>query len=228
MLANDADEFRGIMEATMAIYGKDVSKPVMRLYWSALVEYDMQAIRRAFSAWIKNPDAGQFPPKPADIIRMIDGATGDRAMVVWSKVDKAIRMVGHYQSVAFDDPVIHRVIDEMGGWRKLASMPSNKDLEFAGIEFIKRYRAYTLAGGVTEYPAYLIGESEAANGKNGLRGADPLMLVGDKDRAAEVVRLGSNGPTLRITQAKSGASLLGQDDPNQITALLQKVIARES
>ncbi len=219
MLNSDADEFAGIMEATMAVYGKDVSKPVMRIYWSALVEYDMPAVRRAFGAWIKNPDSGQFPPKPADIIRMIDGATGDRAMVVWSKVDKAIRMVGNYQSVAFDDPIIHLVIDEMGGWRKLASIPSNKDLEFAGIEFVKRYRAYVLAGGVTEYPAYLIGECEAVNGKNGFRGQDPLQLVGDKNLAAEVVRKGGTGPTLKITQASSAQELIG----SQAVALLQRV-----
>lgn len=220
---DDKREFATIMEATMAVYGREVTKPVMQLYWSALVEYDMAAVRRAFGAWIKNPDAGQFPPKPADIIRMIDGATGDRAMVVWSKVDKAIRMVGHYQSVAFDDPVIHRVIDEMGGWRKLASIPSNKDLEFAGLEFVKRYRAYALAGGVSEYPAYLIGESEAVNGKNGLRGHDPVQLIGDKDRAADVVRLGSSCPTLRITQARSGQELIGQP----VAALLPKVAQRD-
>lgn len=218
MLAENADEFRGIMEATMAIYGREVTKPVMRLYWSALAEYDMAAVRRAFGAWIKNPDAGQFPPKPADIIRMIDGATGDRAMVVWSKVDKAVRMVGHYQSVAFDDPIIHRVIDDMGGWRKLASMPTDKDLEFAGHEFIKRYRAYALAGGVTEYPAYLIGECEASNGKEGIQWDDPVMLVGDRKRAVEIMRAGSSGPTLRISQATS-AERIGKS----VAALLPKV-----
>ena len=215
----DKREFATIMEATMAVYGREVTKPVMQLYWSALVEYDMAAVRRAFGAWIKNPDSGQFAPKPADIIRMIDGATGDRAMVTWSKVDKAIRMVGHYQSVAFDDPVIHKVIDDMGGWRKLASLPSNKDLEFAGQEFIKRYRAYVLAGGVTEYPAYLIGESEAVNGKNGIRGYDPVQLIGDKEKAAQVARLGSQGPTLRITQARS-EDLVGKP----VAALIAKVV----
>jgi hypothetical protein len=218
---DDKREFATIMEATMAVYGREVTKPVMQLYWSALIEYDMPAVRKAFGAWIKNPDAGQFPPKPADIIRMIDGATGDRAMVTWSKVDKAIRMVGHYQSVAFDDPIIHRVIDEMGGWRKLASLPSNKDLEFASLEFIKRYRAYALAGGVTEYPAYLIGESEAVNGKNGHRGHDPVQLIVDQAKAREVARLGSQGPTLRVTQVKNSEELVGQP----ISALLPKVAA---
>lgn len=210
MIPKDANEFASIMEATMAVYGKDVSKPVIRLYWNALIEYDMEAVRRAFGGWIKNPDQGQFAPKPADIIRMIDGGSGDRAMVTWSKIDKAIRMVGHYQSVAFDDPIIHRVVDEMGGWRKLACLPTNKDLEFAGIDFIKRYRAYVLAGGVGgEYPAYLIGECEALNGKDGYRGVDPVTLIGDASKAKQVARLGSSGPTLRIAQVKNGEELVG-------------------
>lgn len=205
----DKKEFSEIMQATMAIYAKDVTKPVMQLYWNALIEYDMEAVRRAFGGWLKNPDQGQFAPKPADIIRMIDGATGDRAMVTWSKVDKAIRMVGHYQSVAFDDPIIHKVIDDMGGWRKMASLPTNKDLEFASLEFIKRYRSYSLAGGVAEYPAYLIGEHEAGNGKHGYRDVDPVQLIGDREKAKEVARLGSTGPNLMITQVRSGAELIG-------------------
>lgn len=206
----DKAEFATIMQATMAVYSKEVSKPVLQLYWATLIEYDMEAVRRAFQAWIKNPDTGQFAPKPADIIRMIDGATGDRAMITWSKVDKAVRMVGHYQSVAFDDPIIHRVIDDMGGWRKLASLPSNKDLEFAGQEFIKRYRALALAGGVGgDYPAYLIGESEASNRKDGYHNVDPVALVGDQTRAKEVARLGSAGPTLKIGKASSAQELIG-------------------
>lgn len=221
---DDKKPFAEIMQATMAIYSKDVTKPVMALYWAALIEYDLAAVSRAFEFWIKNPDQGQFAPKPADIIRMIDGATGDRAMVTWSKVDKAVRMVGHYQSVAFDDPIIHRVIDEMGGWRKLASLPSNKDLEFAGIDFVKRYRAYALAGGVgNEYPAYLIGESEAENGGRGFRDCDPVQLVGDHRKASEVARLGSTGPTLRITQVKNGRELVG----HQLANLLPRSLTND-
>jgi hypothetical protein len=201
MISADAKEFATIIEATMAVYGKDVSKPVIRIYWMALIEYDMEAVRRAFGGWIKNPDQGQFAPKPADIIRMIDGATGDRAMVTWSKVDKAVRMVGHYQSVAFDDPIIHRVIDEMGGWRKVSTLPTNKDMEFAGIEFIKRYRAYALAGGVgAEFPAYLIGENEASNNKDGYHGIDHITLIGDTAKARQVTKLGSSGSLLRLAQ----------------------------
>lgn len=218
MIPKDANEFASIMEATMAVYGKDVSKPVIRLYWNALIEYDMEAVRRAFGGWIKNPDSGQFAPKPADIIRMIDGGSGDRAMVTWSKIDKAIRMVGHYQSVAFDDPIIHRVVDEMGGWRKLACLPTNMDLEFAGLEFIKRYRSYVLAGGVGgDYPAYLIGECEALNGKDGYRGVDPVTLIGDSSKAKQVARLGSSGPTLRLAQVKNGEELVGTPLGNLLT-----------
>lgn len=35
-------------------------------------------------------------------------------MVAWNKVDKAVRQVGAWTSVMFDDALIHRVISDMG------------------------------------------------------------------------------------------------------------------
>ncbi len=52
---------------------------------------------------------------------MLGGSTQDAALAAWSKVDRAVREVGPYQSVAFDDALIHRVLFEMGGWIPLGS-----------------------------------------------------------------------------------------------------------
>jgi len=58
-------------------------------------------------------------PKIADIVRMIDGSTQSAAATAWAKVMRAVGSVGQYQSLAFDDPVIHLAIDETGGWISL-------------------------------------------------------------------------------------------------------------
>ncbi|WP_372809348.1 DUF6475 domain-containing protein [Litorivivens sp.] len=208
MNSNDKREFAEIMHGTMAVYAKDVSKPLIRVYWSALERFDMGAVRKAFSAWIQNADTGQFAPKPADIIRMIEGSTGDRAMQAWSLVNKSIRMIGHYRSVAFDDAIIHRVIDDMGGWVKLASSPTEKDLEFRGHEFVKRYRAFSLAGDIPEYPPYLVGATEAQNGASGVRGDEGIKMIGDLDKAVQVVKGSSQRPSLRVSRSMSLAQIV--------------------
>lgn len=207
MREDDRKPFVELLTAAMDVYGKDMSKSLMYVWWSALERFDYAAVRGAFSAWMQNPDSGQFAPKPADIIRMIEGTTGDKAMLAWSKVDKAVRILGHYQSVAFDDPIIHCVIDDMGGWISLASTPTDKDLEFRGKEFVTRYRAYALRG-VDEYPAYLVGESESTNGRNGFIGYDDLKLVGPPDAVKAVIEKGGSCKRLAISTMPSAHALL--------------------
>lgn len=197
MFEQDRAEFAALLTATMDVYHREIKGPVIRVYWSALERFELETVRMALSAWVQNPDHGQFPPKPADLIRMIEGTTGDRALLAWSKVDKAIRQVGHYESVAFDDPIIHRVIDDMGGWRRLAAHASDKELEFTAKDFANRYRVFALRG-VPDYPAYLIGEAEAFNSHKGHQQRHRVMLLGNQARAQEVMRLGGSGGTLRV------------------------------
>ncbi len=72
----DRREFAEVMKATLAIYGKDASKAVLDLYWNALLPYDIDTVRQAFSDWLTDPDQGRFSPKPADIIRNIQTIAG--------------------------------------------------------------------------------------------------------------------------------------------------------
>ncbi len=58
---------------------------------------------------MQNAEAGQFPPKPADLIRFLDGTGESRAMGAWSLVERTLRRIGPYQSLVFDDPITQRV-----------------------------------------------------------------------------------------------------------------------
>lgn len=208
MVDQDREKFAMLLKAAMVEYQREVNTASLHLWWSALERFDYDSVRRAFSAWIQNPDSGQFAPKPADIIRMIEGTTGDKAMLAWTKAEAAVRSVGHYQSVAFDDPIIHAVIEDMGGWIDLASTPTDKDLEFRGREFVARYRAYALRGAPPEYPAYLIGISEGTNSRNGFTGHDDLKLIGPPEQVKAVVAGGGDGRRLQISTMASPQALL--------------------
>jgi hypothetical protein len=103
MREEDKAEFAGVVKATLDLYGKEASAPVLRLWWAALEPYSIEEVRHGFTRFVRSPDSGNFPPKPADIIRMVEGTSGDRGMLAWAKVREAIIRVGSYQSVAFDD-----------------------------------------------------------------------------------------------------------------------------
>ena len=116
METDDFDLFAELLGGVFELYGREASPFAMQVWWEALRPFDFSAIRMAFSRHVQNPDVGQFPPKPADVLRMLGGTTQDKALQAWAKVDKAVRHVGTYQTVVFDDPLIHRVLHDMGGW----------------------------------------------------------------------------------------------------------------
>ncbi|NMS31841.1 hypothetical protein HKB24_04265, partial [Vibrio parahaemolyticus] len=109
----DKREFAEVWGAAWAMYGKSVSPQLLSIAFEALRAYSIEEVRIGLTRHIQSPDTGQFFPKPADVIKHIDGNSGSRAMVAWNKVDKAVRQVGAWTSVMFDDALIHRVISDM-------------------------------------------------------------------------------------------------------------------
>lgn len=201
MNQNDKPVLYEALKRAAVMYGKKEADVVgmMPLYFSALEHYDMSEVTRALSAHVRDPDSGQFWPKPADIVRVLNGPSESNAMRAWSKVEKAIRTVGPYPSVVFDDPGIHAVIADMGGWIQLCGITEDEK-SFRAAEFSKRYRGF-LKTGLREYPKRLTGITEGAN--LGKYGVDEPLLLGDPEAAMAVLRGGDDNVNLRVTGPKS-------------------------
>jgi hypothetical protein len=204
MNQNEFPKFQTLLGDVYAFYRQDFSQFAAKVWWSAMTPFDFAAVSEAFSKHCVNPDNGQFMPKPADIVKMLQGSTQDSALVAWTKVDKAVRSVGTYASVAFDDPIIHRVIIEMGGWVSLGTKTED-EWPFIRNEFVNRYRGYKMRNETPEYPPVMIGIAESQNAKNGFQIAPPLLL-GQPEKAQMVMLKGSNTPVLQVTMAKQYAS----------------------
>lgn len=192
MRPSDKAAFAELLTSVHAFYGKDASTFAISVWWEACKPFDLAAVRDAVNRHATNPDAGQFMPKPADMVKMLQGSTQDGAMVAWAKVDKAIRFVGTYATVVFDDPIIHAVVEDMGGWVLLGTK-TDKEWPFIAKEFETRYRGYRMQGGAGEYPPKLTGIAEAQNSNGGFKIPDPV-LIGNKGMATIVLLGGSNEP----------------------------------
>ena len=184
MTDTDAKQFFALIGDVHAFYRQPFSDFSGTVWFEAMKPYDFAAVSGALSRHCVNPDSGQFMPKPADVVRMLRGSTQDSALVAWAKVDKAVRTVGVYESVVFDDPLIHRVIDEMGGWCRLGK-ETDKEWPFVGKEFENRYRGYTLRSEKPEYPPKLVGLAESMNTQTGFV-AKPPRLIGNPVLAQRV------------------------------------------
>lgn len=191
METHDMPVFAQIMAGLGELYGKAVSEALTELYWAALKRYEITSIRQAVNIHINNPDAGQFMPKPADIVRYLEGSTETQGMKAWSKVLTAIKRVGPYESIVFDDHLIHIVVNDMGGWVELCKI-SEQEEPFRGREFEKRYSAYVLQKPPT-YPKQLSGIHAHQNTLLGYVTKQPV-LFGDEQKSLKVYQ-GGHEPT---------------------------------
>jgi hypothetical protein len=199
MKPSDFDTFAHMLNAIGDLYGKPQSEWSISLWWGALKHYDLAAVRDALNRHVQNPDTGQFMPKPADVVKMAQGSTMDAALIAWAKLDRGVRSVGTHRSVVFDDPLLHRVVAEMGGWIAFGEKRED-EWPFVRNEFVNRYRGYRVRSELPDYPPVLTGIAEAGNGRNNVAHAEPPMLVGDPLQAQQVMRLGSGKPLVGVVQ----------------------------
>ena len=206
MKPHEFEQFRTLMAGVHDFYARDLSEFALSVWWEAMKPYDLAAVTQAMNRHVMNPDNGQFLPKPADVRRMLGGTSQDAALHAWAKVDKAVRQVGNYASVAFDDPLIHRVIHDMGGWIGLGSKTED-EWPFVAKHFENLYRGYAMRSETPEYPPVLAGIAQADSEARGLR-YDPPRLVGDATAARAVIAGGATAPLIGLTSASAQYSAL--------------------
>lgn len=194
MIDDDRREFALMLRDVYLFYGKDkeFSDTAVDIWWQAMKPFDFAAVRESFGRHAVNPDKGSFMPKPADIVRMMGGSTLDSAMVALSEFERALSEVGTYMTVVFEDPLIHVVVDEMGGWVQLGHVTS-KDWEFRRNEFLNRYRSYKSRSETPPFRPRLIGICDGENATKGYKVDDTyLRLIGDAATCKRVMALGSD------------------------------------
>lgn len=190
MQPSDKPAFVALVTDVLAYYRQPVSEFTLSVWVHAMQPYTLEQVRKAMTAHATNPDGGQFAPKVADVVRILDGTHTDRAMLAWGKVHEAMSAVGAYQDVVFDDPAIHAVIEDLGGWPKVCRSEL-KELGYLQKRFCDGHKAYT-GRGVFPYPRRLMGDRspDGEYERCGLPLPRPA-LVGDAERAALVFKGGS-------------------------------------
>lgn len=202
MQESDRAEFATLLADVMAYYRQEASAFLLDVFWTGLANHAFADVRRAFTLHARDPDRGQYAPRVADITRLLEGSTQTQGMRAWSKVERAMRSVGAYRTVAFDDPLVHVAISEMGGWASLCRTTA-EELPFKAREFEKIYASYRHQRELPAFPPVLIGENEAENrlaGRHEQYQVRPV-LIGEPRRAAAVIEQGRAEANLQITAA---------------------------
>lgn len=148
MKNEDKRAFFDLMMAAGEVYGREVTKPMAAIYFSALANASIEQVQEAMMAHMQNPDSGQFFPKPADLIKQMTGTTKqqdaaieDRAAIAWACIERDIRRVGSYGSLKLDDKQALATVKAMGGWQSICQTETSK-MEWKRKEFIRMYETF--------------------------------------------------------------------------------------
>lgn len=149
------------------IYGQPKpSGEALKLWGLLMAGYPIEEVEAALRHHMAE---SPYMPKPADLIRQIDGTAEDRAAAAWAMLERAVMKCGHYQDVRFPDPAIHYAVDQMGGWR-VVSLTFN---DFKRRDFERHYRrgervaSFGDEPGKVQVSPYLLGECHASNAMRG-------------------------------------------------------------
>lgn len=189
-MSNKKSQIISIISSSLSIYNETLTKQSAQVWLASLMRFDVEDIRHAFNVYIQTSERGHFSPKPSDIVNTITGGNSDVAKIAWSLVERAIRSIGGDRTVVFQDPLIHKVIYDLGGWVKVCSTENEKELGFLSHDFENRYRGYMNRGVIPKYPNRLIGKSENSLREHGKDWRSQLELVGGVDECLAVFKGG--------------------------------------
>ena len=149
--------FKEYMTLLCELHDRVLSDMMKGLYWKVLEPFTDEQCEAAFKEIIYS---NKFFPKPADFTEILRGKKSDQAIEAWILVLGAIKKTGNYKSVEFADPVIHSVINVMGGWDQLAATMTTDEEKWKQKEFEKLYQVMERRG---DHPKYLMGYNEMQN-----------------------------------------------------------------
>lgn len=201
MLPGDETAFFRVLERVAATYQRPLTTDVADLYFLALKPFPFEEVMQAITRHLADPTRGRFWPMPADITRFITGSGTTLGLEAWARVLDAIRRHGGYASVVFDDPIIHVLIQECGGWPQLCAQPSD-ELRFIGQSFARRYDALAVCP-PRQWPAALYGREAISRSSYGQSGV-ALTVIGDRSQAEQVYQQGQREqlPARAILEAR--------------------------
>lgn len=181
MKAEDRYEFATCLTACQEALNRKppLTEAAIEIYWSALADLSIEEFRLGLSRHCRS---SRFFPSPADILEAVRGPAEDRALRAWSRVEKAIERHGAYESVVFDDPLIHAVISDMRGWIGICGMTDDQ-APWVQKEFVRRYQGY-VSSPPPEVQPKLVGIHERLNRAGGYVTCIPEpKLIGDVEKA---------------------------------------------
>ena len=144
MKESDKADFKMLMVGIGELYNKEITKPLMRIYFSSLINYSLSEVEQGINSHAMDAKHGSFFPKPADIVRHLQTSEisqEDKAMLAWSQVIREIRRTGSYGTLKLDDKQALAAVKALGSWQQLCNS-TETEMTWKKKEFMNIYETY--------------------------------------------------------------------------------------
>ncbi len=183
MTGKDRAAFGKLMAALAEAFSQDVSPAKLDVYFRALGDMSVEQIDAAVWTLIRTRTTATFP-KVAEIREAVHGKVEDQAQLAWVKFIGAVRSHGGYETVSFDNPVIHAIVEREGGWIKVTEY-NQEEMKWFAKDFLRMYAAFAPNISQVAIPDKLMGIHEFDN-TGRFDEAVPLpVVIGDEQKALE-------------------------------------------
>ena len=161
MKKEEAQIFAEYLSATASIYGRELTKEVIKIYLYALKDYSFDAIKKAIERCILTKETF---PVPAVIIKELTDK-GDlliRSELAWSYVLNVIDVCGIYESFTFKDKATRKTLSLMD--YEMLCICGRSEIHWKKKEFIESYKVFAELNDNYDAPNYFAGIIEINNG----------------------------------------------------------------
>ena len=179
-----SERFLFIMAALAEATSQEASEMKIKIYAKALGDLSLDSIENACWQIIKTRKLATFP-KVAEIRESISGEPETQALLALEKLEDAMRSIGRYRTVSFDDPAIHSAVEAFaGGWVAICEMQED-EWKWGRKEFMKLYQAFVKQP-KSEVAQKLIGVHEHNNELAGREVVTETKYIGQPLKVAEI------------------------------------------
>ena len=142
MIKTDLIKFRSAMYDCFDIYTKERNEKTIDLYFSLLIEYNIDSLLKAMESVLRT---SKFFPKPSEIIEQIEGNENVLIDNAFETAKRYWQEMGFYNNASFTDQLISETIKDIGGLQVFCESMDND--KFKGesktwFEFNRIYSKY--------------------------------------------------------------------------------------
>ena len=162
MKKDEAQVLAEYLYATASVYGRELTKEVIKIYLSVFKDYPFESIKNAIERCILTKETF---PVPATIIKELNNK-GDliSSELAWSYVLDVIDVCGIYESFTFKDKAIRKAISLIDYDIELC-MCNRAETHWKKRDFIESYKMFAESNGNYDAPNYFSGIIEINNEK---------------------------------------------------------------